>query len=290
MAAAVCDGAGEPPPQAPASTATTPIAGRRVRSWRTRRSSESLRPTGSDATQTSRGAPAASSWLPRRFPPDTKRRPVTEPLCRRSVAEDQLADGAVEIGPLERLRRRVEDLVAERGAAVWRGEEISGPAGVLGARSNEEASIRLLDVADRHLDRTSRRSAPGLEAKDLAPPGELFRELVHQALRSATTTLPGLPLGLDGRRIDHLDGLHVADRSRAERGHRLPERTDEVLRAIADAGRPEQELLQRPDGPDLDPRPAGQNRRRRRHAPVHPTPRRLLRPGQRRPEHENVRT
>ena len=70
--------------------------------------------------------------------------------------------------------------------------------------------------------------------------------------------LPGLAFGLGGRRVDHLDPLHVADRPGAERRHRLAERADQVLRAVGHVGRTEQDPLQRADGPDLDPRAARQ--------------------------------
>src|SRR5690349_24326835 len=88
--------------------------------------------------------------------------------------------------------------------------------------------------------------------------------------------LPGLALGLGRWRIHHLDALHLPDRASAERGHRLAERTDEVLAAIGDMGRPEQDPLERADRPDPDPRPARQRRRWGRHAPIRATTRRFL--------------
>ena len=45
----------------------------------------------------------------------------------------------------------------------------------------------------------------------------------------AAGELPGLALGGDRRRDDHLDLVHLADGARAERRHRLAQRADEVL-------------------------------------------------------------
>ena len=74
----------------------------------------------------------------------------------------------------------------------------------------------------------------------------------------------------------------------AERRHRLAERADEVLRAVGHVRRAEQDALQRPDGPDPDPRPARQGRRRRGHPPVRAAAGRLLGAGQRRADHQHV--
>jgi hypothetical protein len=57
--------------------------------------------------------------------------------------------------------------------------EVAGPVGVVAARSDQEAAIRVLDIPDRDLDGSTAGSPVGLEPDDLAPTGKLLAELVH---------------------------------------------------------------------------------------------------------------
>ena len=57
--------------------------------------------------------------------------------------------------------------------------------------------------------------------------------------------------------MDQLDRLHVADGPGTERGHRLAERLDQVLRPIGDVRRAEQDPLERAAGAHLDRVPRG---------------------------------
>jgi len=105
---------------------------------------------------------------------------MAEPLRRRPVAQDQVADRAVERSAFEGLRGGVERLAAEGRAAAWLREEVAGPVGVIAARGDEQAPVRLLDVPDRDLDESTARPPAGLEPDDLAPAGKLLPELVRQ--------------------------------------------------------------------------------------------------------------
>jgi hypothetical protein len=100
--------------------------------------------------------------------------------------------------------------------------------------------------------------------------------------------VPGLALAGDARRVDHLDPLHRADVARAEGGHRLAQRADEVLRAVGDDAGPSRIFSSEPAVPDADARAARQRRRGSGHAPVGAPTGRLLRARQRRAEHQQV--
>ena len=100
--------------------------------------------------------------------------------------------------------------------------------------------------------------------------------------------LPGLAFHGDRRGVDDLDRLHRADVPRAQRRHRLTQRPHQVLGAVRDPRRPEQDALQRADRAHLDARATRQRGRGSRHAPVRAPTRRFLRACQRRADHERV--
>ncbi len=108
--------------------------------------------------------------------------------------------------------------------------------------------------------------------RGLLPPGEL----------------PGLALGGDRRGDDHGHVVHLPNRARAERRHRLAQRAGEVLRPVRRLGRAEQDLLEGQPLADADPRSARQGRRRCRHAPVEAPARCLEGRGEWRAEHHRI--
>src|SRR6187431_3740624 len=88
----------------------------------------------------------------------------------------------------------------------------------------------------------------------------------------AAGELPGLALGCDRWRDDHLYVVHLADRARPEGRHRLSQGADEVLRAVGRLGGAEEDLLERQALADPDPGPARERWRRGGHPPVVATP------------------
>jgi hypothetical protein len=105
---------------------------------------------------------------------------VAQTLRRRAVAQDQLADRALERDALEGLRGGLERLPAQGGAAAWLGKEVAGPVGVIAARGDQQAAVRLFDIPDCDLDRPPARPPACLEPDDLAPTRKLLPELVRQ--------------------------------------------------------------------------------------------------------------
>src|SRR5205814_7753000 len=88
--------------------------------------------------------------------------------------------------------------------------------------------------------------------------------------------LKHLALRGDRRRDHQLDVLELRDVARAAHDKRRTQRAGEILRAIVDPRRAEQDLAQRRPGADLDPRAAREVGIGRRHAPVESLRRRLF--------------
>ena len=105
---------------------------------------------------------------------------MAQPLRRRPVAQDQVSDRALELGAFEWFRDGLERLVRQARAAARLGEQVPGPGGVVAPGRDQQAPVRLLDVSDRDVDRSSARSSPRLQPDDLAPAGQLLAELVRQ--------------------------------------------------------------------------------------------------------------
>ena len=130
--------------------------------------------------------------------------------------------------------------------------------------ATSSAPIGLVDVAQGDLARAGRSPCPRVSSRSTFPqPASCSPSSSVICLEPASSCLPSRPRG---RR--RAQPLHVGDRPGAERGHRLAERADEVLRAVGHGRRAEQDLLERAHGPDLDPRAPRQRRRGRGHAPV----------------------
>ena len=87
---------------------------------------------------------------------------------------------------------------------------------------------------------------------------------------------------------DDLDPLELLEVGVARRGHGVPQRADEVGRAVRHPARAQEDLLERRQGPDLDPLAARQERVVRLGAPVEAPARRVGRPRERGPEHHRV--
>src|SRR5215211_5874162 len=99
-----------------------------------------------------------------------------------------------------------------------------------------------------------------------------------------------LALGLEGRCDHHLGAVELRDVLVAGRGHRGAERAHQVERAVIVLGGAEQDLLERAV---LLGRDAGASRQRRmegRHPPVRAAARSLLGAGERRADHDRVRS
>src|SRR5690606_12700629 len=91
------------------------------------------------------------------------------------------------------------------------------------------------------------------------------------------------------RRDDDLDALELLEVGVPGRGHRAPQRADEVERAVRLAARAEQDLLQRARRADADALAARELRVVRLGTPVPAVARRLLGAREGRAEHHGVR-
>src|SRR6266851_2423635 len=100
--------------------------------------------------------------------------------------------------------------------------------------------------------------------------------------------LERLALGRDRRSDDHLHVLELGDVVRAADAERRPKGAREILAAVVDAGRAEQDLFQRGLRAHVDSCAAREVGIVRRHAPVVALGRRLLGAGERRPDHDGV--
>src|SRR5256885_9728866 len=100
--------------------------------------------------------------------------------------------------------------------------------------------------------------------------------------------LKHLALRGDRRRDHQLDVLELRDVACAAHAKRRTQRAGEILRAVVDPRRAEQDLAQRRPGADLDPRAAREVGIGRRHAPVESLRRRLFRASEGRADHHAV--
>src|SRR5690348_1233212 len=97
--------------------------------------------------------------------------------------------------------------------------------------------------------------------------------------------LERLALRRDRRGDDHLHVLELGDVVRATDAQRRTPRAGDVLRAVVDAGRPGEDLLERGLGADVDARAPRQVGVGRRHAPVEALAGGLLGAGERGADH-----
>src|SRR5918992_4035188 len=104
----------------------------------------------------------------------------------------------------------------------------------------------------------------------------------------ALASLKVLPLGPDGGRHDDLRLLELLDVRVAARGHGHLQCAEQVERPVVLVGRPDQDLLQRPDLLRANPRSPRKLRMERGHAPVETLPGCFVRPGKRGPDHDRV--
>src|ERR1700694_5127491 len=102
--------------------------------------------------------------------------------------------------------------------------------------------------------------------------------------------LKNLALRGDRRRDDHLHVLELGDVAGATHAERRAQRPGEVLAAVVDASGTEQDLSQGRLRPDVDPCAPRKVGVRRGHAPVEASRRGFLGAGQRRADHDGVRT
>ena len=194
-------------------------------------------------------------------------------------------------------RRPASDSLAERDAAARIRVEVARPVGLGRPGRDEQRAVRLLDVADGDLDRRGRVTRPRVSSRTTVPQPASCSPIssvsgaprVGQRRAVSGPAARTCPRSATDGRVDQLDPCMSRERPRAERRHRLAERADEVLRAVADAspGRTGSSRAS-PTVPTLIRVPARQHRRRRGHAPVHAAARRLGGARQRRPEHQRV--
>src|SRR5947208_7273788 len=104
----------------------------------------------------------------------------------------------------------------------------------------------------------------------------------------ALAALEALALGLQRGGHHDLGLLELLDRLVAGGGHRRAQGAEEVESAVVLVGRADEDLLERAPLTGMHARPAGQVGMERRHPPVVPAARRLVRAGECRAEHHRV--
>jgi len=113
-------------------------------------------------------------------PAEPKRRPPSEPLGRRPVAEDERRHDPGGLVVIQRLGHGVPGPIADGEMACRIHLQIAGPVGIGVAGRDEQAAVRLLDEPDRDGDLAPGDPTPSREPDDLPPAGELFADLVRQ--------------------------------------------------------------------------------------------------------------
>src|SRR5918995_3227294 len=104
----------------------------------------------------------------------------------------------------------------------------------------------------------------------------------------ALAALEALAFGLQRGGHHDLGLLKLLDRFVAGSGHRCAQGAEQVQRAVVLVGGADEDLVERAPLADVDARPARQVGMERRHPPGEPTPRRLVRAGERGAEHHRV--
>src|SRR3989440_10004603 len=125
--------------------------------------------------------------------------------------------------------------------------------------------------------------APKSTTRTVSNWGASMRRLATHA--DALAALEALALGLQRGRHHDLGLLELFDRLVAGGGHRRAQGAEEVESAVVLVGRTDEDLVECAPLAGMYAGPAGQVGMERRHPPVEPAARRLVRAGERRAEH-----
>src|SRR3989440_2653716 len=128
--------------------------------------------------------------------------------------------------------------------------------------------------------------APKSTTRTVSNWGASMRRLATHA--DALAALEALALGLQRGRHHDLGLLELFDRLVAGGGHRRAQGAEEVESAVVLVGRTDEDLVECAPLAGMYASPAGQVGMERRHPPVEPAARRLVRAGKRRAEHHRV--
>ena len=112
-------------------------------------------------------------------------------------------------------------------AVGWTDGAAEGAVDAFGALDNVGPSVQPAPTVELAEQAATKAASPATEMASTSL--RALRWFRVALVIGSSAPLPGFALGLGRRGVDHLDPLHLADRSRAERGHRLAKCADEVL-------------------------------------------------------------